>query len=888
MPTDVTLATLLRSPDDLAVRATDDHGARRLALVSIAAILGGGACFGAAVGSHRGSLQILYAAVKLPLVLFVTLAVAVPAFHTLAAALGRPTTFRSMASLALAASGRMALVLFALAAPLALLLELGLSYHRSVVLASVGFGLAGLAAMRVVARALSPGKGRLMTLAAFVLVYFAAGSQVAWVSHPYFVRPRGENRPDSIARRGRDLVREDEHSLGDGDLRLDGEPMSHSLVILLYAGVGVIVAILVFRAAPERGLVRVAHAAVALPLWPLFGPIALFARESRAVTAASSHASARVEAALREGVEAARGTSLERLLSHSAAERIRAEVARAAEREAELSRLLERPDFDLGRRPAAWRSSRAIPRARVPSRPRASTSRTSSRLVALRDRDARTLEELADLARRSAPSSCSRGSPAPGRGALISSSEVWARVEGLGRRPSGRARRDRGDEPTHILVVDDEARIREVVQYALEREGFDVTSVDDGRAPLAAIARRRRRPRRARRDAPRARRARGVPRDPRDQRARADPLPLGARRGDRSRPRPRARRRRLPRPSPSRRASSSRACAPCSVASRAPADAARGPARACSRTARSRVDVERHEVRCRRHADRPHAAPSSALLARAARAPRRRALARAADAARVRVRQPRHRAHDRHPRAPHPREVPRRTASIRSRRCTASATRPAAGGPGGEPARPRICALFEASPGSIARSCVVNLLVLLVPLGRARVRAHPRAAAPRSRSSATCGTRRRSSRELVEDASRAASRSRRARGHAQLLVDAARTTRTRVRVLDATARCVVDSHARRARPRAPSPRRRTLVPSDASTRLGDRARSRSSRRVTVHRSLARGRASAPRCARRSRDGPRAYTRVRERAPRRCSSSSPSPSATAAASPARST
>jgi two-component system OmpR family response regulator len=36
----------------------------------------------------------------------------------------------------------------------------------------------------------------------------------------------------------------------------------------------------------------------------------------------------------------------------------------------------------------------------------------------------------------------------------------------------------------HILVVDDEARIREVVQYALERDGYRVTCVDDGTRAL--------------------------------------------------------------------------------------------------------------------------------------------------------------------------------------------------------------------------------------------------------------------------------------------------------------------------------------------------------------------------------------------------------------------
>ncbi len=40
-----------------------------------------------------------------------------------------------------------------------------------------------------------------------------------------------------------------------------------------------------------------------------------------------------------------------------------------------------------------------------------------------------------------------------------------------------------------VLVVDDEARILEVVQYALEREGYRVSSVDDGSKAVDALAR---------------------------------------------------------------------------------------------------------------------------------------------------------------------------------------------------------------------------------------------------------------------------------------------------------------------------------------------------------------------------------------------------------------
>jgi two-component system OmpR family response regulator len=39
----------------------------------------------------------------------------------------------------------------------------------------------------------------------------------------------------------------------------------------------------------------------------------------------------------------------------------------------------------------------------------------------------------------------------------------------------------------HILVVDDEARIREVLQYALRKEGFEVTALSDGREAIEAV-----------------------------------------------------------------------------------------------------------------------------------------------------------------------------------------------------------------------------------------------------------------------------------------------------------------------------------------------------------------------------------------------------------------
>lgn len=55
--------------------------------------------------------------------------------------------------------------------------------------------------------------------------------------------------------------------------------------------------------------------------------------------------------------------------------------------------------------------------------------------------------------------------------------------------PGSRPRPDRIEATVskHILVVDDEARIREVLHYALKKEGFGVTTVADGPAALAAV-----------------------------------------------------------------------------------------------------------------------------------------------------------------------------------------------------------------------------------------------------------------------------------------------------------------------------------------------------------------------------------------------------------------
>ena len=225
--------------------------------------------------------------------------------------------------------------------------------------------------------------------------------------------------------------------------------MSLRDLLILYAVLGIACAVAIYRSSTESRPRAAMAAALALPLWPLWAPIALTSTRSRPTSAWASdgdshsrsraarspvaEAAVRVEAALREGVEACAGTSLESLLPRDAAVRIAAEVRRASERHAELTAVLGRDGFDLAaaeRRVVSLEKSSASARSLATARLHLENVK---RLAALRDRDARALEELADLVqalRTQLTLARFAGSSVEGVGGIVS--EVWARVEGLG------------------------------------------------------------------------------------------------------------------------------------------------------------------------------------------------------------------------------------------------------------------------------------------------------------------------------------------------------------------------------------------------------------------------------------------------------------------------
>lgn len=212
--------------------------------------------------------------------------------------------------------------------------------------------------------------------------------------------------------------------------------MSLRDLFVLYIVFGCCFAIAIYRSSPETNASRFGSAALAVPLWPLWAPIALTAKRGNDSPAHSTHSSAallRVEAALADAVASIQGTPFATLLPKESAARIQAEVLRREKRLAELDALLAKEAFDVVRLEARLNelerrtgSSRALGTARL-------ELDNVRRLVALRERDARALEELCTLVealRTQVTLARFSESSAADIGGIVG--EVWARVEGLG------------------------------------------------------------------------------------------------------------------------------------------------------------------------------------------------------------------------------------------------------------------------------------------------------------------------------------------------------------------------------------------------------------------------------------------------------------------------
>jgi hypothetical protein len=196
------LDELLRSPRVVAERARAGGDLRALFVASVCAIVLGAGVFGATLATSRGGAQLLYSGVKLPFAMIATLLLVVPAFHAIAAGLGRPLTFSGMIGLTLAAAGRAALVLSALSPLIWLCFDRGLTYHPGVLLATACYAIAGLAALGIVLRGIGfDGRG-FVIVGLYGAVVMSTGGQTAWMLRPFLGRPADVSVPFLRGREG--------------------------------------------------------------------------------------------------------------------------------------------------------------------------------------------------------------------------------------------------------------------------------------------------------------------------------------------------------------------------------------------------------------------------------------------------------------------------------------------------------------------------------------------------------------------------------------------------------------------------------------------------------------------------------------------------------------
>jgi hypothetical protein len=181
---------LLRDPARLIAQIRAEEGLATIARSMIASILLGGAAFGATLGAYRGGVQILYAGVKLPLVLLFAACLCTPVLRGLGRALGRQSSFGQDAALLLSALSLGALVLAALAPVMLFAGMVEFPYHQTILLACGCCAISGVVGISLLWRGLSDGPGRLWILLGLFFAASAAGAQLSWTLRPFLVRPR--------------------------------------------------------------------------------------------------------------------------------------------------------------------------------------------------------------------------------------------------------------------------------------------------------------------------------------------------------------------------------------------------------------------------------------------------------------------------------------------------------------------------------------------------------------------------------------------------------------------------------------------------------------------------------------------------------------------------
>lgn len=181
------ISRVLRSPGELVAETPQSLAERGPALVAIAAA--GLATYGAAVGWYHGGVQVILAAVKLPIAFLVALGICMPALKVLMDPEGGRVSWTRAASAGLIGVALSGLLAAASAPVLWLRLSVYPDYYTAVQDVALLLGLAGLPGLWTALRLARPDRLLAPQALAGTLLLGLVVAQTSWLFRPFVLPP---------------------------------------------------------------------------------------------------------------------------------------------------------------------------------------------------------------------------------------------------------------------------------------------------------------------------------------------------------------------------------------------------------------------------------------------------------------------------------------------------------------------------------------------------------------------------------------------------------------------------------------------------------------------------------------------------------------------------
>lgn len=191
------LDELLRERRRLLTRIERGQDLRQIARAMLLVIGCSAAALGAVLGMYRGGVQVLYAGIKLPLVLIGAATVCAPVYTTLKRSLGDEAVFAKDLALFLSALALASLMAASLSPLLLCAILDGVGYHALILSTVALVGIGGLAGYVFFFRGMSMQikRGHRVIATTLLVVMGLVGSQLSWLMRPYLVRPQTQEVP---------------------------------------------------------------------------------------------------------------------------------------------------------------------------------------------------------------------------------------------------------------------------------------------------------------------------------------------------------------------------------------------------------------------------------------------------------------------------------------------------------------------------------------------------------------------------------------------------------------------------------------------------------------------------------------------------------------------